>query len=81
MLVPDEGSEGRGAQTHVAFDPEEAYKQRCDALHQPQVVELFGVLGVNLLQTKRGQSSFIRTPLLYAPLHGNLLPVFKLTRP
>lgn len=64
-LVPDEGSEGSGTEAHVALDPEEADEQSCDPLHQPQVVELFGVLGVDLLQTERGQSAdFIRTPLL-----------------
>lgn len=76
-FVPDEGSEGCGAQTHVALDPEEANEQSCDSLHQPQVVELFGVFGVDLLQTQRGQGGFIRAPLLYLCLQGNLLPVFK----
>lgn len=78
-FIPDEGSEGSGAQTHVALDPEEAYEQSRDALHQPQVVELFGVLGVDLLQTQRGQSSVVRALLLRLCLHGNLLPVFKPT--
>ena len=80
-VVPDEGSEGSGAQTHVALDPEEAYEQSGDALHQPQVVELFGVLWVDLLQTQGGQSSFIRAPLLRLRLHGNLLPVFEPASP
>jgi len=64
-LVPDEGSEGRGAEAHVALDSEEAYEESCDSLHQPQVVELFGVLRVNLLQTQRRKiSHLIWTPAL-----------------
>lgn len=79
--VPDEGPEGGGAQPHVAFDPQEADEERGDALHQPQVVELFGVFGVDLLQTRRGQGSFIRAPVLWLRLHGDLLPVVQPTRP
>lgn len=50
-FVPDEGAEGSRAQTHVTLDPEKTDEQSCDSLHQPQVVELFGVFGVDLLQT------------------------------
>lgn len=51
-LVPDESSEGCRTQTHVALDSEEAEEKCSDALHEPQVVELLGVFGVNLLETQ-----------------------------
>lgn len=53
--APDEGSEGSGAEAHVALHPEEAYEESGDSLHQPQMVELFGVLRVDLLQAQRRQ--------------------------
>ena len=54
--VPDEGAEGGGAQPHVALDAQEAQEERGDAVHQAQVLELLGVLGVDLLQAQRGQA-------------------------
>lgn len=74
---PDEGAEGGGAQAHVALDAQEADEERGDALHQPQVVELLGVFWVDLLETQRRQSSFLRD----LGLCGDLLPVLEAARP
>lgn len=74
---PDEGAEGGGAQAHVALDAQEADEKRSNALHQPQVVELLGVLGVDLLEAQRGQGAFLRG----LGLRGDLLPVLKAARP
>lgn len=74
---PDEGAEGGGSQAHVALDAQEADEEGGDALHQPQVVELLGVLGVDLLEAQRGQSAFLRG----LGLRGDLLPVLEAARP
>lgn len=79
--VPDEGPEGRGAQPHVALDPQEADEEPGDALHQPQVAELLGVLGVNLLQAQRRQGALVRAPFLRLRLRGNLLTVLRTAGP
>lgn len=75
--VPDEGPEGRGAQPHVALDPQEADEEPGDALHQPQVVELLGVFGVNLLQAQRGQSALV----LRLRLRGSVLAALQTAGP
>lgn len=75
--VPDEGPEGRGAQPHVALHPQEADEEPGDALHQPQVVELLGVFGVNLLQAQRGQGVLV----LRLRLRGSVLAALQTAGP
>ena len=75
--LPDEGAEAGGAQPHVALDPQEAQEEGGDAFHQPQVVELLGVLGEHLLQTQRRQeAALLAPPLRRRRVHQYLLLPF-----
>ena len=73
-VLPYKGPEARGSHPHGSLDPEEAEEDGSDAVDHPQVVELLGVLGEDLLQAQRGEGVVLRPRLLHrALLHQDVL--------